>query len=404
MRKGRQCYKCKRHYSDGIDFTYRGTVCDDCCHTKVKKGRRCSSCKLYARDGITFVIRPTVCDNCVQKVNLWKCPRCNERKPSANFINRKHCGCWDIERLCPLCNTKQPAEHFGGRRHCGCKLLMKKCSRCNELKTKATFQNKFTCADCIIYKRCYTCKKDKPAKTFINSQRCGDCLTYEELDEPGKLFCSACSMLKELKEFPWVPSQNKHRRQCFDCKREMDRKYAKENSEARAEASRKWLEQYMTLPLDQITHGTQQSYVLKKCRCDDCKKYYEETMKPKQLAYMRANPEATRARFHRRRHQARVSLTEEDIKLSVAYRKAIKNDMCFFCGINPGEEDEHWLAIDNGGTDHWYNLTRACWTCNRGPGGKHTKLAIDFYYERLDAGLPINPRFETRVLQEQLDI
>jgi hypothetical protein len=80
-------------------------------------------------------------------------------------------------------------------------------------------------------------------------------------------------------------------------------------------------------------------------------------------AYDKANPEKARAKFARRRTKLKVSMDNLDRELSVDYRKAIANDPCFYCG-GPGENDDHYVSLANGGTDHWWNLVRACFRCN----------------------------------------
>ncbi len=79
--------------------------------------------------------------------------------------------------------------------------------------------------------------------------------------------------------------------------------------------------------------------------------------------YETAHPEKRRAANARRRVRVKVSMTAEDRELSVDYRKAIANDPCFYCGA-PGEHDDHYVSLFNGGTDHWWNLVRACALCN----------------------------------------
>jgi 5-methylcytosine-specific restriction endonuclease McrA len=63
-----------------------------------------------------------------------------------------------------------------------------------------------------------------------------------------------------------------------------------------------------------------------------------------------------------------------DRVLSVEYRKAIANDPCTYCG-RPGEQDDHRLPLARGGTDHWWNLHRACTNCNQ---RKHTMTHEEF--------------------------
>lgn len=77
--------------------------------------------------------------------------------------------------------------------------------------------------------------------------------------------------------------------------------------------------------------------------------------------WRKANPEAHRAADARRKSRSKIS--PEDAVISVAYRCAIANDPCFYCG-GAGEQDDHYFAIAKGGTDIWYNLVRACAACN----------------------------------------
>ena len=81
-------------------------------------------------------------------------------------------------------------------------------------------------------------------------------------------------------------------------------------------------------------------------------------------AWTKANPEKHRAARARRRIRVKIKMTREDRIISVDYRLAIRNDPCFYCGA-PGEEDDHYVSLANGGTDHWWNLVRACVHCNR---------------------------------------
>ena len=94
-------------------------------------------------------------------------------------------------------------------------------------------------------------------------------------------------------------------------------------------------------------------------------------------AWTRANPENVRARASRRRVKLKVNMDKLDRALSADYRKAIANDPCFYCG-GPGEEDDHYVSLANGGTDHWWNLVRACFKCNRGPSGKFAMNGDEF--------------------------
>jgi 5-methylcytosine-specific restriction endonuclease McrA len=79
--------------------------------------------------------------------------------------------------------------------------------------------------------------------------------------------------------------------------------------------------------------------------------------------WIREHPEAARAAISRRRTRIKADMSDTDRELSVAYRQAITNDPCFYCGA-PGTEDDHYQSLKKGGTDHWWNLVRACRPCN----------------------------------------
>jgi 5-methylcytosine-specific restriction endonuclease McrA len=60
-------------------------------------------------------------------------------------------------------------------------------------------------------------------------------------------------------------------------------------------------------------------------------------------------------------------MTAEDKAESIEWRKLIVGDSCFYCGTADAAvyEDDHYVSVANGGTDHWWNLVRACQDCNR---------------------------------------
>lgn len=77
------------------------------------------------------------------------------------------------------------------------------------------------------------------------------------------------------------------------------------------------------------------------------------------------HPEARAAHNALRRQRVnRVPLTREDKQIAMAYRRAIRDDPCYYCG-GTGQEDDHFFPLAKGGTDHWWNLIRACRRCNR---------------------------------------
>ncbi len=72
-----------------------------------------------------------------------------------------------------------------------------------------------------------------------------------------------------------------------------------------------------------------------------------------------------RARAYDSARRARQRLSPKDRAITVEYRKAIKRDPCFYCGKRmAGMHDDHFFPLALGGTDHWWNLVRACARCN----------------------------------------
>jgi 5-methylcytosine-specific restriction endonuclease McrA len=84
------------------------------------------------------------------------------------------------------------------------------------------------------------------------------------------------------------------------------------------------------------------------------------------------------ARAYDSARRAQQKLSPEDRVLSIAYRQAIVNDQCQYCG-GPGEHFDHFFPLAHGGTDHWWNLVRACAFCNH---SKHAHCGTWFKLKR----------------------
>jgi 5-methylcytosine-specific restriction endonuclease McrA len=81
-------------------------------------------------------------------------------------------------------------------------------------------------------------------------------------------------------------------------------------------------------------------------------------------AWAAANHEARQAAQARRRQRAQVAMTDEDRQRSVARRREIKNAPCFYCGSPETSDTDHYFPLAKRGTDHHWNLVRACDDCN----------------------------------------
>jgi 5-methylcytosine-specific restriction endonuclease McrA len=92
--------------------------------------------------------------------------------------------------------------------------------------------------------------------------------------------------------------------------------------------------------------------------------------------YRQAHPEKDLASIHRRRMRIDAGkLDALDRLLSAEYRRAIQGDACFYCGSPDTQCVDHYFAIAKGGTDRWFNLVRACRSCNL---SKHTMCGTAF--------------------------
>jgi hypothetical protein len=81
-------------------------------------------------------------------------------------------------------------------------------------------------------------------------------------------------------------------------------------------------------------------------------------------AWNASNRAARYAAQARRVLAANVDMDDFDRELSVAYRLCIRRDPCFYCGSPVTAHVDHFFPLAKGGTDHFWNLVRACQRCN----------------------------------------
>jgi 5-methylcytosine-specific restriction endonuclease McrA len=84
----------------------------------------------------------------------------------------------------------------------------------------------------------------------------------------------------------------------------------------------------------------------------------------RQFRYKAAHPEVAHAYKARRRMRVVVAMTAQDRKESREWRRLIKEDPCYYCRADKTHHVDHYVSLANGGTDHWWNLVRACRRCN----------------------------------------
>lgn len=101
--------------------------------------------------------------------------------------------------------------------------------------------------------------------------------------------------------------------------------------------------------------------------------------------HYRANREEYYAKTNRRRQTVEANMDDLDRALSADYRRAIAKDPCGYCGASSDHVD-HFFPVSKGGTDHWWNLLRACEPCNK---AKWARCGTWFLLIRGGAGGPV---------------
>lgn len=176
--------------------------------------------------------------------------------------------------------------------------------------------------------------------------------------------CKKCSSKKSLDNFAKL-SRAKDGLQpyCKDCTAEYNRKrYEAKGEEIRAKVNAR----AKALGKD-LYEKYQKEYL---------EEYYQknkERINKRNAEYAKNNREVRRGIKARYRAQLVKGMSKLDRRKSTLYRKSIKNNPCHYCGgFTAQMHDDHYYPIAKGGTDHWFNLVRACQVCNQ---KKNARLA-----------------------------
>jgi hypothetical protein len=296
---------------------------------------------------------------------------------------------------------------------------MKICSKCGLLKPPTEFHKqggpskglRANCKECDKKRQnIWNANNRKLSREEANTDFTG--ITRKEMRENkereraenfalGVKVCSICGITKPLTEFGIrIESSDGLRTDCKKCMKSRRRAWYLENKEeliAKSVAYEK-AKDAITREIREREHAEYLSRGLKTCTkcgkekpfdefsknghddglrayCKMCgsmlsKMWYTENLEralETRHAYYadKDNAEIFRAGAARRRQRIEINMTDVDRELSVTYRKTIKNDPCFYCGeISDIMHDDHIVALVHGGTDHWWNLVRACARCN----------------------------------------
>lgn len=169
------------------------------------------------------------------------------------------------------------------------------------------------------------------------------------IDQNAPKACAECGNVKDADEFD-LHSRGRRRANCRSCSSRYHReRYAEDPEPAKARA------------LARVSANPEGK------RAADADYYLRnrDQVLARVRAYSLDNPEVQRAHAARRKVRITVDMTAEDRRDSIEWRKAIKDDPCFYCGEHAEVmHDDHMTPLAKGGTDHWWNLVRACASCN----------------------------------------
>ncbi len=170
--------------------------------------------------------------------------------------------------------------------------------------------------------------------------------------------CSGCKKIKDLTEFAVDKSRKDGLKYCCrECCKDQFRKWRESNQEEDRAKSREWYQDN----LDRALSTTKQ---------------WREDNPEKNAATARSwrlgHPERIAAyNAQRQRRLSSAILTPEDIERTIEFRLKHIDDPCYYCGkYSERMAWEHLLPLSRGGADVWWNIERACKSCNSRKGTK----------------------------------
>lgn len=176
--------------------------------------------------------------------------------------------------------------------------------------------------------------------------------------------CSKCKQLKSKEQFSkQAKARDGLQGKCKQCVSEYTKAHYAKNPDAKKQ---KVKERYEKIGQAEW-YGSRRSWY---------QEYYQknkERISRRNAEYAKNNREVRKGIKARYRARLVQGMSKLDRKKSTLHRKRIKDDPCFYCKrFTPEMHDDHYYPLSKGGTDHWFNLVRACSTCNQ---KKNARLA-----------------------------
>lgn len=189
-------------------------------------------------------------------------------------------------------------------------------------------------------------------------------------DDARTATCSVCGPV----EF-WVTNRrDRIERSCANKRKEAKNEWyrrthgprrPKQTPEEKREYHRQWHQRHREERLDVMRKRYQDN---RESAAEYNRSYYAENREQlieKAIRWQRENPERRSAYSARRKAQATVGMSTQDLRESSEHRRRIADDPCFYCGEKKSRMHyDHIVPLVHGGTDHAHNIVRACPSCN----------------------------------------
>lgn len=254
---------------------------------------------------------------------------------------------------------------------------LKCCSKCKEYKPRSEFYADKRASDGLA-SQCNTCNKGYGVKN-IGSM---DYLKQIPEEPDGFRYCPKCQTMKTIDEFELYKKGKYRRRECHECRKSHNRKYAQEHKEEAAEYRKNnkhlikkgYIKHRKLNPL----YDSINSKKRRKLKPDETREGIKDWQKRNRDKYLTAKT-AREARRRARKENLPNTLTADEWRYCLGYF----NYQCLTCGTRLKVVCDHWIPLSDKNCPGTIlsNSIPLCQTCNSSKGGKNPD---EWLHEKFD--------------------